>query len=175
MVKTEKPIDRWLAVGGIAVGIVLFLAPKTTLVIVSLLILVFALMIHPIWHFWWIEKRLWRKLLCTILFVWGLVWFGRISWPSESTGFGQVAASASGWIFGPHGRWLDKVIGAIYALSAVSLLFVATAVIQSLKKHGNQSKSQKGFLDYKLDAEMAIAKMPQIVEKLTRIMAQVGP
>jgi hypothetical protein len=177
--KREKPIDRWLAVGGIAAGILLFLAPKTPPVIISLLIIVFALLIHPIWHFWWIEAELWRKLASTILFVLALGWFGRISWPPESTGFWQtIAAPVLGmwqWLRSPHGRWLDEVIGAVYALLAVFLLLFIAGIVQALKKVRNRGDSKKGFLDYKLDAEMAMSRMTPMLEKLTRVMTEVGP
>jgi len=39
------------------VGLILFLLPKTPRTIVSCLVLIFVLLVHPLWNFWWIEER----------------------------------------------------------------------------------------------------------------------
>jgi hypothetical protein len=74
-----KPIDVWLAIGATVVGMICFLVAKSPPVIVALLALMFALLFHPVWNFWWVEKRLWRRLgACTVL----LVALGLIGWES---------------------------------------------------------------------------------------------
>jgi hypothetical protein len=80
----RKPVDRWLGLGSIAVGVVFFLLPKTPLVIVLSLVLIFALLIHPVWNFWWIEGKLWRRLGVCCLFVACLFLLGRASWPPSN-------------------------------------------------------------------------------------------
>src|SRR5205814_967910 len=79
----EKPRDLWLALGSIVIGILLFLLPKTGLVIVLCLLAIFALLIHPAWHFWWIEKQLWRRIAVLSLLAIGLVFLGGSIWPSH--------------------------------------------------------------------------------------------
>ena len=54
---TNKPIDRWLALGAIVVGIIYFWIPKTPTALVISLVVIFLLLIHPLWNFWWIERR----------------------------------------------------------------------------------------------------------------------
>ena len=80
----RKPVDRWLALGSAAVGIAFWLLPKTPLVIILALLLIFALLVHPIWNFWWIEEKLRRRLTACFLFAACLVGLGYISWPPHS-------------------------------------------------------------------------------------------
>lgn len=79
----DKPRDLWLTLGSIAIGILLFLLPKTGAVIVLCLLIIFALLIHPAWHFWWIEKRLWRRIALLTLLAMSLVLLGASIWPSH--------------------------------------------------------------------------------------------
>jgi len=53
----KKPVDRWLGLGAIAVGIGYFWIEKTPINLIISLCLVFILLFHPIWNFWWIEKQ----------------------------------------------------------------------------------------------------------------------
>lgn len=77
----KKPVDRWLAFVGVAVSVALFLVPKTPAVIVSLLVIIFALLCHPIWNFWWVEKALLRRMSAILALGFGLVCFGWWIWP----------------------------------------------------------------------------------------------
>ena len=79
---TEKPVDLWLGLGGIAFGIVYWLlVDKTPLTIVGSLFLVFALLAHPVWNFWFIERRLSTRILALCVFTAMLFALGRQSWP----------------------------------------------------------------------------------------------
>lgn len=82
----KKPIDIWLAIAAVVIGIVLYMLPKTGAAVVVLLFLIFALMIHPIWNFWWIEHATWRRISSLGFLLLALVWFGLISWPTPGTG-----------------------------------------------------------------------------------------
>ena len=80
---SKKPIDRWLGLVGIAIGVVLFLLPKTPFVVVACCLLIFTLLLHPVWNFWWIEKSISRRCsaiasLAAILFLLG-IW----TWPVD--------------------------------------------------------------------------------------------
>jgi len=50
---------------------------------------------------------------------------------------------------GPHGRWFDKLLGAIYAILAIVF---ALGIATLIKLARNQRTRAEGFLDYKLDA-----------------------
>lgn len=63
----KKPIDIWLAIGGVVVTILLYLFVKTPAVVIILSVLIFALLIHPVWNFWWVEKSRWRQILFSVL------------------------------------------------------------------------------------------------------------
>lgn len=75
-----------------------------------------------------------------------------------------------------HGAptWRERIIGA--ALLGVLLLAFRGATVL-IKKRGlkNGHAGPKGFLDYRFQAETAITKLPQTLEKLTGIMGNVGP
>lgn len=60
--RAQKPVDRWLTSVAVMLTILLWGLPKTTTIVISLLSLIFLLAIHPIWNFWWIEEKLWRRL-----------------------------------------------------------------------------------------------------------------
>jgi hypothetical protein len=77
-----KPIDRWLGIGGIVATIFLFLLAKTPFIVVVLLVAIFGLLCHPIWHFWWIEKSLPRRFGSLLVLGIVLLCVGRISWPT---------------------------------------------------------------------------------------------
>jgi hypothetical protein len=77
----KKPIDVWFFLFGTGVGIVFFLLPKTPGVVITCLILLFSLFIHPVWNFWWIENQLWRRISALILLIVGLIYLGYYSWP----------------------------------------------------------------------------------------------
>ena len=62
-----KPIDRWLALFATAVGVALYLLPKTELVVIACCALIWALLVHPAIKFWWIENRLWRQIAALLL------------------------------------------------------------------------------------------------------------
>jgi hypothetical protein len=76
-----KPIDRWLGLGAAAMSVALFLLPKTPIVVVICLGLIFALLAHPAWHFWWIEDVAWRRILALMGLLAFLFVIGYFSWP----------------------------------------------------------------------------------------------
>lgn len=77
----EKPIDRWLGLGAVVIGVVLFLVPKTPTVVVVLLVLILLLLLHPVWNFWWIEKSLSRRIVAFLIVCLLLLYVGKIAWP----------------------------------------------------------------------------------------------
>ncbi len=79
--KRQKPIDRWLALAGVAVGVILFLLPKTPSVVCGAVALIFLLLVHPVWHFWWIEKSAFRRVFACLLLSVALVGLGYSAWP----------------------------------------------------------------------------------------------
>jgi hypothetical protein len=92
----SKPLDLWLFLGGVAAGIILYLLPKTQPLVIILLVLCFALLLHPLWNFWWIERHSWRRFASIIILVFALIFVGLASWPSGESapnainGFGSA-------------------------------------------------------------------------------------
>lgn len=78
-----------------AVSFIFYLLPERspTAVVIALLI-VFALLVHPTWNFWWVEGRRWRQLTFLMLLVTGLILIGQVSWPRRVTEL--VVAGPSG-------------------------------------------------------------------------------
>ncbi|MGA3282786.1 MAG: hypothetical protein ABSD50_17640 [Smithella sp.] len=77
----QKPIDLWLCLVGIVAGIIMWLIPKTALSITISLITIFFLLWHPVWKFWGIEKRLWRRIFAEVLLAILVFGLGYFVWP----------------------------------------------------------------------------------------------
>jgi len=77
----RKPIDLWLFIGSLVAGIILYVLPKTPLVIIVLLTASFLLLIYPVWNFWWIEKAIWSRILALGVVALALAGIGYSSWP----------------------------------------------------------------------------------------------
>ena len=57
------------------------LPPKTPLITIIALIAIFCFLVYPVWNFWWIEKRLWRRCTALALLVVFVCGFGYYVWP----------------------------------------------------------------------------------------------
>jgi hypothetical protein len=68
-------------------------------------------------------------------------------------------------------RLLFFVMGAGSMTGGTSLL---RAISSSAKKSGHSQKGEKGYLDYKLQAEDAMAALPAALEPISQVMARVG-
>jgi len=65
------------------VGLVTYLIPeKSPSVIVFCLVVMFGLAAHPVWYFWWVEKKLWRRLAALGFTGAALLYLAYRSWPS---------------------------------------------------------------------------------------------
>jgi hypothetical protein len=87
---------------------------------------------------------------------------------------GRYGSAVWVWWNGPHRRWFDRFSGALYLLVILVVLMLALGVILRLRQRPI-NQAPKGFLEYKLDAEVALSKMPAILAGLTAIMTEVGP
>jgi len=73
---TGKPIDRWLSLAAIVVGILLYLLPKTEPVIIACCVLTWGLLVHPFAKFWWIERRIWRQITAVLVLTGAVSYLG---------------------------------------------------------------------------------------------------
>lgn len=113
--KKEKPVDSWLTLGTAVIGMGFYLLPKTPLVILVALVLMFLLLVHPIWNFWWIEDRPRRRagaLTCLAVLL-GVL--GLSVWPDRSAAVVSLSQSS---IFPPMAAmgnrpWLFVVVDEI--------------------------------------------------------------
>lgn len=71
-----KPIDRWLGLFAIVVGIVLYLVPKTEPVIIACCFSIWCLLIYPVIKFWWVEDRKWCQIVAFLALTGVVVYFG---------------------------------------------------------------------------------------------------
>lgn len=78
-----KPVDRWLSAVSVAVGLVLYLLPKTRVGVVCCIVSMFGLLFHPVWNFWWVERALWRRGVAVAFLLGVLVLIGHVSWPVQ--------------------------------------------------------------------------------------------
>jgi hypothetical protein len=86
----KKPNDLSLFVGGLVASIILYVLPKTPLVIIALLTLSFLLLIHPVWNFQWIEEKLWRRIVALGVVVLVLAGIGYSSWPTAPQQIAEI-------------------------------------------------------------------------------------
>jgi hypothetical protein len=75
------PLDRWLGLFALFLGMAMFWIPKSPIYLIGSLILMFATLAHPIWNFWWIEKTTFRRSTAIIIFLLCLLGFGYKVWP----------------------------------------------------------------------------------------------
>ena len=75
-------VDRLLAVGGIVVGILLFLYGKTPAVVVILSAGIFALLLHPLCNLAWIKDYTGRRIIAAIALAGVCILTGYGAWPS---------------------------------------------------------------------------------------------
>jgi len=78
------------------------------------------------------------------------------------------------WYLGPHGRWFDRLSGAVWAIAVVTASILTKKWVTT-REARPKDQGQKGFLDYKLDAETAMTALSPILNKLTVIMSEVAP
>jgi len=174
----KKPIDRWLGFLGIVVALVLYLVPdKTPAIVVICISGMFGLLIHPVWNFWWIEARLWRKVSAIVVLAWALFRLGKISWPSKADSFSIIALSSLfglwGWLVGDHGHWLFLLVGSLATIALTIALIVALGIFKSFS--ARTRRGRKGLLEHKLDVENAIPKFSAIIIGFGAAMGEVGP
>jgi hypothetical protein len=65
----------------IAVGVPAMPTPRSPWLIVAFLGAIFFLSVHPLWNFWWVEKRRWRQIAACSIMLALLIGFGRLLWP----------------------------------------------------------------------------------------------
>lgn len=94
-VEQNKPIDLWLWLGGVAVGILLYLTAKTPVAVVFWVVVFFFVLLHPVWNFWWIEKSLSRRFAAVTILAIISVGVGYISWPAPPLSSTSLVQSAS--------------------------------------------------------------------------------
>ena len=84
MSSKPKPIDAWLTLLTAAMAPLTFLFAKSPVAVLACVIVMFALLVHPVWNFWWIEDRKWRRVIALGAVAVGLGFVAYAAWP-EST------------------------------------------------------------------------------------------
>ena|SRR2546428_3975402 len=81
-VTKRKPFDLWLALVGIAMGIIFWLFAKSPLAVTLAAIALFLLFLHPVWNFWGIENYAWRRVLALFVLAIGCAFIAYAAWPT---------------------------------------------------------------------------------------------
>ena len=159
----NKPIDRWLALGGIAVAIALYLLPKTPLVILCSVTAIFLLLFHPLWNFPWIEQYICRRLIALSGLLTICLLLAYAAWPDQSqlARFHTIATNV-----GFNSQNQNQPIANIYIqndardadLVVYSAAFVATvaadqAVIDQLRRTVDGIVEEDDGIDFKVLAK----------------------
>jgi hypothetical protein len=84
--ENRKPIDLWLGLSGTAIGITTFLLPdRSSATVVIACVLIFALLVHPVWNFWWIERSIARQVCGFVVLLAVITGLGLMAWPRPIT------------------------------------------------------------------------------------------
>src|SRR5271157_1058371 len=78
-----ETLDRWLSRGGIAVSIISSQIPRTPVSIAISMVVVFALLAHPIWKLPWAKAAMWRRLACMSLLAFAVIVLGYLLLPER--------------------------------------------------------------------------------------------
>lgn len=76
-----KPVDRWLGILGVVASLILPIIPRTELSVATIGVVIFALLLHPLWNFWWIEGHLARRVAAVVLLIVADVGMCWTAWP----------------------------------------------------------------------------------------------
>ena len=72
--------------------------------------------------------------------------------------------------------WLDRFLGFVVGIASVKIGASGLRLVSRVRKRNLElSQASKGFLDYKLQAETAMGKLPSIINKLTAMMSSIAP
>src|SRR3990170_8788511 len=63
----------------VAVGVIMWLLPKSLLTVIGSLLIIFSLLVYPVWNLPWIEKSLWMRIAALLLLASMLCVLGYIS------------------------------------------------------------------------------------------------
>jgi len=85
MFNKPKPVDAWLTLVTAAIALFFYLFAKTSITVVACVLIMFGLLVHPIWNFWWIEKSLWRRMTSLGAAALLLLLVAIAAWPEPAT------------------------------------------------------------------------------------------
>ena len=69
----------------VAVGVIMWLLPKSLLTVIGSLLIIFSLLVYPVWNLPWIEKSLWLRIAALLLLASMLCVLGYISLPQKES------------------------------------------------------------------------------------------
>jgi hypothetical protein len=186
MEQDSKPSDAksdfiwWLLAAALAV--ILFFAEKTPIWTALLLAFLFALLSHPITQIPWIRCARRRKLTALGFMAFLVVCFGVVVWPRADKGITGAAYEVS--IIADIANRLLKLLaetrvryGLCIVLGMLLMVFfqrVARWIAGLHKREINSRNAEKGFLDYKMQAEDGVNKLGPILSVITKIIIEVG-
>jgi hypothetical protein len=86
----RKHTDLFLGLFSLVAAIIMWLLPKTPIIVIISLVVIFLLLLYPTWNFWWIEKSLRRRFTALLLIASGLYAFGYFILPKDqSSGYAK--------------------------------------------------------------------------------------
>jgi hypothetical protein len=79
----SKPIGMWISLFFFVVGLAMIWMARTPSLLIIIMVLMFVSLLHPIYHFWWIEKTRLRRITAIVIYFILIILFGYIVWPSR--------------------------------------------------------------------------------------------
>jgi hypothetical protein len=179
--ESNRPIsDLVLWLLGAALAIVLFLVVKTPLWTVLLLAGLSATLLHPVTQIPWARANRPRQIGASGLMVFLFVCFGFMVWPNAP---GNAAGAPKGAFIALMDllftllkeRWTQNVLCVLAGMLLLkSFQMLARRAVISRKRRVSVSTGTKGFLDYKMQAEVGMQRLSPKLTEITKIMSDVG-
>lgn len=178
--KVNSDLILWLLAAALA--IVLFLVEKTPFWTALLLFVLSLLLIHPVMQIYWIRNTRMRQLLALLLMAGLTLCFGFMVWPKSDKG---LTGPAYGYsivqviimmilkeLTNPKVQNLLCIIFGMLLLT--SFQHLVNRIKSTQQRTIGRRTGIKGFLDYKMQAEDGMKRLPPALNKISKIVTRVG-
>lgn len=145
----REPQDQWLELLALAAALALYLLPKTPPVVLGLAVIIFLLLLHPLWNRPWIKDSRPRQLTTILIWAIAVALIGYVSWP-----VGQLVLYSSN---------LDWIPFPVSPRQTIVVVYVAPTITNGYKEFINKSDTPKSFPTDGLVRPPSSPKLQQLI------------
>jgi hypothetical protein len=169
--------DVVLSLLGAALAIVLFLVEKTPSLTGVLLVALGVVLFHPVTQIPWVKNGgFLRRVVGLGLTALSIVTFGFLVWPKSKEGADTEAISYALFRYSEvllKSPWIQRGVCVVVGMLFL-LLLQRTKKTVDMRNAQNTPAEDKGFLDYKMQAEEGMQKLVPVLGAITEITEEVG-